>query len=413
LLGTLLNAVSTPLVCYFLLRLLVAVPKRTSSLHPILERLALPLTAAYAVSFLWALAAYFWPSLDVAFGGLSLTLRTQWFAELLLVIAILVAIIDGLVYSERADRVPMQWIASTVIVFAVLEATRAVSFLAIGSSPRWLETIAFPIETVVVLGTAYAVLRHRAIDLEFVLSRAAVFAAVSAVVVTIFVAAEWVIAMLGDKLLAASHPGVTLERFSGLLAALVAGLLARPVHGSIERLLNRIFFARQHRDEEALRRFAREAEVATDSEELLASTFEIARKHVEGSSVSILVRSGAAYRCRHTTRSSAPGAISENDPVALRLRRFGEPFELNDVEHEYHHAMFFPMTMVGRLVAIIVCGPKVDRTHYGEREIESLSQFAHRVGTAYAWLAETATHGATSDLNQAAARNSTRKITST
>ena len=384
--GQIVTVAAVTAFLYFALRFLTAVPQRRSPLKPWLERFTAPLVAVYAFATILRLTTLALPAFDVSLGGRALSVDLVLFDIILVNVVLIVPVIDGLIYSGRKQRVQMQWIASTVLFSIGVDLMRAVLLLVTGGSPPWLEALYWPLETVMVVGIAYAVLVHRLVDLEFVFSRAAVFALVSAAVLAIFVAGEWIVATVGDKLLGIVGSGNTLERYSGLIAALVAGLLARPVHRTVEDSLGRVFFARQHRNEDALRRFSREAEVATDPAELLDAAFEVARKHVEGSFVAIFVRDGNAYRCLHSSRALPHPAIAENEPVALRLRKFGEPFELDDGEHEYHQAMFFPMTVVGRLIAFVVCGPKLDRTHYGEREVDTLAQFAQRVGTAYAWL---------------------------
>lgn len=373
---------------YFLARFVLFVPRRESPNTRALSRATNAIAIVTALCFTYASSAQAFPMLQQ--GAFAPTLL--WGADIAFLLLIVGIIVDGLLHTRQEKRVQLQWIAGTVLFMTAVEIVRAAFqlLLAFGWSlqiPPWVNDPAvFAIENVAVLGAAYAVLRHRLIDMEFIVSRAAVFTAVSSALVLVFLVVEWVGSIVAERFLGAL--GHVALQYSSVSAALVAGLLARPVHANIERRFSRVFFRNQARNEEALRRFAREAEVATDGTQLLNSAFTILTKHVEGAYAAIAVHEGDAFHCVHATRPFGRTQLSENDPLALRLRRFAEPFELDDPDDELHHAVLFPMTVLGRLAAFVVCGPKVDRTRYGEREIETLTTFAQRVGTAYVLLRE-------------------------
>jgi hypothetical protein len=89
---------------------------------------------------------------------------------------------------------------------------------------------------------AYAVLRHRLLDLNLVISRAAIFSAVSLALLGIFALLEWTFATLLE------HTAGTTFGESGKTAlaacvALLVGLSAGSVRCVIEHRLNRVLFA--------------------------------------------------------------------------------------------------------------------------------------------------------------------------
>jgi hypothetical protein len=300
---------------------------------------------------------------------------------------VVIATFDALASADVTYRAQVQWIASTLIAGLALETARGLCFLFLpGGSPGWFETIANPLESIGAFGAAYAVLRHRLVDVRFVLSRAAIFAIVSAALLAIFVAAEWLAGKIAESTFGDSLHGIPAQATS-LAIAIGIGLSVRFIHSKAEYFVNATLFRKRRRDEGELRRFAREAEVATDADQLLSAAFETMRKHVECSYVALFVQQGARYVRVHSS-TEAPASAGENDPLILRLRRFGEPFEVDDRDSAFNHAMFFPMTILRRVVAFAVCGPKVDRTHFAGDEVETLTLFSHRVGTAYAWLRE-------------------------
>ena len=103
------------------------------------------------------------------------------------------------------------------------------------------------------LGMTYSLLNRRVLDIGFALNRVAIFSGVSIVVVGAFMLFEWA---LGSWLQGQSH---TTSIAVGAAVALLLGFSIRFVHDRVELVLDRIFFRKRHEDEEAIRRFAREA----------------------------------------------------------------------------------------------------------------------------------------------------------
>lgn len=374
---------------YFLARFVVHAPSRQSPHTVTFERLIVWFTFGEIAACAYAFISVLVPALEFAGFGVKMSSIALWGADVAVLLLIVAIICDGLAHTAKRERVQLQWIASTLSLAVFIEIFRAVyyflyyNFTGIPSF-GWLGPVSV-LEDFALVGAAYAVLRHRLIDMELIVSRTAIFTAVSAVLVVIFVALEWVGTIVAERVLGNFGSAAA---YSGIGAALIAGLSARPVHAAVERRLNRVFFSRQARNEEALRRFARESEVATDAERLMDSAFTTLSKHVEGAFVAILVREDGGFRCVNSTLPLSQETIGENEPLALRLRRFAEPFELDDPGNEFHHAVFVPMTVLGRVIAFIVCGAKPDRTRYAERETDTLTQFAQRIGTAYVLLRE-------------------------
>ncbi|HEY9180713.1 MAG TPA: hypothetical protein VIO32_08325 [Candidatus Baltobacteraceae bacterium] len=375
-------------IFYFLARFITHVPQRSSPHTRTFERLIPLFIGVNVLNMAYAALAVPFPQIDAVVFGVRLYTVMFWGSEVATLVFLVVIIGDGLTHTSPRERVQLQWIASTLSLLVGIELFRAVYYaiyFSFGGIPylKWLDPVTLPFEDLALLGAAYAVLRHRLIDVGVIVSRTAIFTAVSAVLVIVFLVFEWLGTVVAERVLGDIGSAAA---YSGIAAALIAGLLARPVHNTVERHLNTLFFRNQARNEEALRRFARESEVATDADRLMDSAFATLMKHVEGNFVAMLVREDAGFRCVYSSQPLMRKAIDENDPLALRLRRFGEPFELDEPGDEFHHAMFVPMTVLGRLVAFIVCGAKPDRTRYAERETDALSQFAQRVGTAYVLL---------------------------
>lgn len=217
----------------------------------------------------------------------------------------------------------------------------------------------------------YALLSRRLLDIGFVLNRAAIFGAVSSLVVGLFVLFEWA---LGGWLAHASH--TTNVAFSAGLA-LVLGLSVNLIHGRVEHLIDNLFFHRRHKDEQALRAFAHDAAYITDLDELLGRTVAALETHASASSVLAALDDG----------SGAIGGVAADDPAIVQLRSRHEPVALHDLESELPGEIAFPMVSRGRLMGALVLGPKRSGEAYAPDEADAIRHVAHGLGTALDVLA--------------------------
>ncbi len=231
------------------------------------------------------------------------------------------------------------------------------------------------------VGLTYSVFSRRLLDVGFALNRAAVFSAVSVLLIGTFMTLEWA---LGGWLVNAGHVTSTAV---GIALALGLGFSVRFVHGRVDRTVDRVFFRKRHQQEEALLRFAREAAFVTDADTLLKRTVSEVAEHVEASTVAILTddRSGSFVpACSFGPPAAAVGA---DDPALVTMRAAPEPVDLHLRASALRGEYAFPMTSRGVLVGALVCGPKRSGDAYAPDERETLAQLAHAVGLALGMLA--------------------------
>lgn len=290
-----------------------------------------------------------------------------------------IAILDGLHTATGVYRVPMRWlggmwlvaIASIAIPFAVGIAGSQYLLTHNGDIIRFITTF------FLTFGVAYPVLRHRLVDLNLVVSRATIFAAVSLIIVGLFVAAEWVIVRVFEQ----SSQVIT------LLFVLVLGISARWIHRFVDERLSKLFFRNRLRAIAEIERVARESDAATDAQAVLNLAVDTVAHALEPAGVAIYVRGGRGYE-RSVERGQAAFApdYDYNDAQPLRLRRWQEPFQLEDDAPDSPHELFVPMMVRGELLGFLRCAPKRDHTLYAADEIAALSLLAHHAGLAFAWL---------------------------
>jgi len=166
----------------------------------------------------------------------------------------------GMAAPERsADRARLGWVFwATVIGFAGPLAGFA--FVSLGKTLPLggalnLSFVAIP------LGYTYAVLRHRVIDVGFVLNRALSLTILTTAIVVAFIVAESLI----ERLAAGNTESMLLQ----LAFSVGLGMMFNRAHGWLEPRIERLLFRRQYLVDEALRTFGERAGAYDDEEALL------------------------------------------------------------------------------------------------------------------------------------------------
>lgn len=209
----------------------------------------------------------------------------------------------------------------------------------------------------------------------------------SLALLAIFALVEWTLATLFEHTVGSAfdESGRTVLAAS---IALLVGLSAGSIHRVVEHRLNRLFFAKRYKALEDLHRFALETDAMTDANALLELTLATMRRNLDAQFVALYTGiPETGYVTVGTTAADLPMRFDQNEEVVLRLRRWGEPFIVdNNQAHPLSHFYVAPMLLRGTLYGFAICGPKVDRTSYLPDEQETVAALVHRVGIAYEWL---------------------------
>lgn len=279
--------------------------------------------------------------------------------------------------TRGSDRTRILWATGSLSVIYAADCIAEIGiifFPAIDLSALYLAiNIAFFLAP---LGLTYALLRRRLLDVGFVLNRAAIFAAVSLIIVGLFTLFEWAV---GGWLQHESH--ATDLAFSAVLA-LVLGLSVHFIHGRVEHVVDNLFFRKRHRDERALRTFAHEAAYITDIKTLLEESALMLQTYADATSVSTAVAGGEGEF----------GGIDENDPALVELRAWHKPVHLPDVQSKLSGEVAFPMVSRGRFMGALVLGPKRSGDSYAPDEFDAIRHVAHGIGAALDVAASRAVH---------------------
>lgn len=382
--GNVLGSAASWVNTYMLLLIVCNFPPFTSPFRTVLRRIALPLIIVAAAVQLWIYAAYIVPAGQLTqIAGSAAPVWLQSLVWLGISFVLLSGAFEGMLRAGEEHRAQMRWVGGALILSQLGWIPLNVSLMIDPNPQPWFPWLSL-FQDVPLLAIAYAVLRHRLVDLTIVFSRAAIFGFVSITLVAIFMAGEWVAAQILERGLGADVANGWVGKAVPLAIALAVGLSARSIHGGVEQKLNAFFFGRREKSIAALRRLALEADVVTDTRSLLDLTYESVRTNIEGSYAAVYLEENGSYlRARGR---DVPETLGVNDSAILRLRRWNEPFELDPGEHPLSEALLVPMTVRGALLGALVCGPKRERTHYLSEEVDALALVAHRVGTAYELL---------------------------
>jgi hypothetical protein len=327
---------------------------------------------------LWPLlAAYVLLAAFVSYGAMTLSLPWDIGSQLSLIapaplyVLAWIALLDSFRRATGAERVRLRW-ATFGVIIGTLAAGLSLPFLGftIGQTQSFLieESFTAFANLAIPATMGYAIVRHRVIDVQFVLNIATVFTIVSLIIVGAFILGEW---LMGSWLASQSHI-TNLAANAVLVVAL--GLSVRVVHVRVDRFVDNVFFRKRHEDEQAIREFAREAVYATEPDALLKGAVEVLTRHADAASVSIDLDDG---RGRY-------GDVDAGDPVILALRSRHKPVDLHGMETALRGEFAYSMAVGKRLIGVLVLGPKRSGEAYAPDESHAIAELAQAVGTTLA-----------------------------
>jgi len=294
-----------------------------------------------------------------------------------------VVVLWSLAHVAPEHRARMRWFASTLLVFQFLAC-----FVQVTISPYWpsqpvlLGVLLNYVTNLGPLGPIYATLRHRLIDLDMVVSRSAIYGALSVAIVGAFIGAEWLAGRIADAFIGEAARGLATQIVSFAIAIAV-GLSARYVHGAIERRVNDIFFRARMRRLESLKRFAYEADITDSRDTLLRLTYQTLTESLDAPAVALYIAQAGGFVAAHAA-DAAPRRLDKDDRLILRLLRWSESFR-NESE-TLHDWLIVPLLIRTTVVGFIASAPKTDHTAYLPDEIAALQSVADHVATSLAFI---------------------------
>jgi hypothetical protein len=276
--------------------------------------------------------------------------------------------IATLVHSHGDERQRMRWI----LVFPVVLLLRVAAINTPYSLPDWFSGLLTVLGVCVPLTVAYAVIRRRVFNIQFAISRALIYGAITTII--------------------AGQTQLTLT--AEIIVALALGSSLSMLHHGVDRFVDGTFFRARH---EAEKRLARAAVALSraDSHEMvdrflvhepvqaldLTSAALFHRDRAAGS----FVREIAACWSADDVRE-----LAEDDPLVLHLLAEGVPVRLADVRWSTedlpsigNSVLATPVLLRDELLTIVLYGPHHNGSDIDPDEVRSLVKLAESAGATY------------------------------
>jgi hypothetical protein len=278
--------------------------------------------------------------------------------------------------AERRER--LRWLfvgfgfgLVNFCMFVVLGATGLTAAAAVSAG-----IVSDALVGVAMLILAYAILRHRVIDVGFAVNRALVFAVFTGLLLVSFGIVEWLVDHLvrfGNR-----ERSVLLD---GTIAVALYLVFHRARHW-IERLVERVFFSSWHLKQAALQRFVAMAPNFSQPEALADALLAAADAYGGGCGSGLYWRDAAGrFVTNHSTLEPLPRELDADVGVIVEMKTFRAPVHLTDHLGLAPAVLALPMTRRSELIGFLVVGKKTDRQVYRVDEIANLARTAQQVGS--------------------------------
>ncbi len=291
-------------------------------------------------------------------------------------IAIPVAFWIAGVRSAGRDRQRVYWAAGSICAGFAGPIVVTIAEFGFHYGPAWVPYLALTLIAMPV-GLAYTILRHRTVDIGFVISRALVLTILSAIVVLAFGLLE---RLLGKLFIDASHIA---SRSVEIALALGLGFSLRSLHARIEHIIDRLFFRHRQRALTTLKTFADDVYFITDPDIALERTVDTVFRCADAENAAIYLIADGVFGCAAIIDSAAlPTELSADDPLFVRLRATRQAQLPREVGSGLNAEIAFPMFVRATLVGALVLAAKRSGEAYDPEENALLTELAQRVGLA-------------------------------
>jgi hypothetical protein len=229
---------------------------------------------------------------------------------------------------------------------------------------------------VITIGYAYAILRHRIIDVGFVINRAIVFTTVTTAVFAIFA----LVSTFVERLTLPSDEGVIVQSVVALALAFSFDFGFKRV----ESIIDRVFFRDKHKAEVALRKFTDEARFSPSAPVLLERALRVVCESLRASAACFYREHLDGYRNVAASGSGRfPETVSGDDPAFARLRARLKDVDLGETKGALAGDGYgFALAAQSRLMGALIVRSRSDAEAFDPEERELVRALAREVASA-------------------------------
>ncbi len=289
--------------------------------------------------------------------------------------------------ARGEDRQRIRWI---VVGFGINLVIQYVAlFLGVywPSEPIWLAHVLALATIIVPLSVAYAVIKHRVIDVSFVVSRTLVFGVLTTLLVAVFSVIDW---FFSDYLRLAR-----LGTIAEVGAVVAFGLWFNGLHRRVDSLIDATFFRQRHRAEVQLARNAAALPFATSAQHVAQALVKEPVRALRLASAALFRRGKDGAYVREAAEgwnASDISRLDDDDGHLLMLLQAEEgPVSLYD--HPWraqgvpsgpsHPVLALPIIVRRELAAVVFYGSHIHGEGLDPDEIKTIAALAPGASAAY------------------------------
>jgi PAS domain S-box-containing protein len=258
---------------------------------------------------------------------------------------------------------------------------------ALGREPRFAMELAGYIPLALIpLSLAYAVVKHRLMDVELIFRRSLVSVLATAAIVGICLL---VVGTFGALVTGDEEPHVTLI---AVLSALVVVLLFTPVKARIQDAIERLFYRAHESPRRALLRLSQDLNAELDLDSMTARLLGGISSALGVSSAGAFLPAEDGSFSLYESRGCAPGTetvrLPRSGALLQRLER-GAPVNAEAAGESYPEAgpldfvHYFPCRVKGEVIALIGVGRKGGFDTLNSEEVDVVQALAGQAATAF------------------------------
>ena len=221
---------------------------------------------------------------------------------------------------------------------------------------------------------AYAILKHKVIDLGFAINRTLVYGIISFGLLLVFGLIEWV----SERILPEESFEATAVVNAGV--ALTIFVVFHRVRDFVQHHVERLLFRAWHANEAALRRFLRHAAFVSKPDALAAAAVAEWCRFSSGARCALYLRDGDDYARMTGDLAGAPDRIDRDEKAVVIMRAEHGLIELHESGSSLAAALALPFVHRAELHGFVLLASKPSGDSYRPDEIELLGMAAHQIG---------------------------------
>ncbi len=235
------------------------------------------------------------------------------------------------------------------------------------------------------LCVAYAVLRHRVLDVNFVLNRALAYGVLSVLVIAFVSLLDWFF----SRIVSEQHLAIVAE----LGVTIAIGFLLDRINKLVERVVETVFFRKRRAAEHYVRRAAQALPYATDERAVNEGLVDVPVEafHLAGAALYRLSADRSRFEGAATSANTtlAPAGFERNDLLVRMLQADEERVWLEDLrahldaENSRIYVLAVPITVRHELVSFVLYGAHRNGAQLDPEEVELLEELAREASRAY------------------------------